>query len=69
MSDSESTWRPLIDDLEDRPLAICDSRTLAPDELTAADRILPDRIGEVYYLHHSTNQQWSITYYTSEESR
>ncbi|KIV92764.1 hypothetical protein, variant [Exophiala mesophila] len=53
-----NTWRPLNAVLEDRPLALCDTRTVAPSDLVAADRILPDRIGEVYYLQHSHEQQW-----------
>lgn len=44
--------------LEDRPLALCDSRTVAPHDLIAADRVLPDRAGEVYYLHYNPEQQW-----------
>ncbi len=61
LPESRSTWRPLNDTLEDRPLAICDPRTIASDDLVAADRILPDRVGEVYYLHHSPAQQWYAT--------
>lgn len=46
-------------DLEDRPLALCDSRSVDPNkDLTAADRIIPDRVGEVYYLHYNANQRW-----------
>jgi hypothetical protein len=56
-----STWRPLNDVLEDRPLAICDSRTVHPEELIPADRILPDRIGEVYYLQYAPHQQWQVS--------
>ena len=57
-ADDISTWRPLNSTLEDRPLALCDSRSVAPDDLIATDRILPDRVGEVYYLHHNPNQEW-----------
>ena len=54
----DSTWRPLLPVLEDRPLALCDARTVEPDDLIAADRILPDRVGEVYYLRHNKRQRW-----------
>jgi hypothetical protein len=53
-----STWRPLNRVLEDRPLALCDSRSIDPGDLVAADRILPDRVGEVYYLRYNEGQLW-----------
>jgi len=53
-----NTWRPLNRVLEDRPLAMCHSRSVNPDDLIAADRILPDRVGEVYYLRHNEAQRW-----------
>jgi hypothetical protein len=53
-----STWRPLLPVLEDRPLALCDSRSVGLEDLVAADRVLPDRVGEVYYLRYSPSQQW-----------
>ena len=53
-----STWRPLHPVIEDRPLAVCDFRHVNPDDLVAADRVLPDRVGEVYYLHHNAHQKW-----------
>ncbi|RMZ86696.1 hypothetical protein DV736_g6080, partial [Chaetothyriales sp. CBS 134916] len=53
-----NTWRPLNTVLEDRPLAFCDARTIIPGDLVAADRILPDRVGEIYYLYHNPQQLW-----------
>jgi len=53
-----NTWRPLLSVLEDRPLALCDSRSVAPTDLMAADRIIPDRVGEVYYLTHNPQHEW-----------
>ena len=44
--------------LEDRPLALCDSRSVDPDDLVPADRIIPDRVGEVYYLTYNSNHKW-----------
>jgi hypothetical protein len=37
---------------------MCDSRSIDPEDLIAADRILPDRVGEVYYLRHNKWQRW-----------
>ena len=44
--------------LEDRPLALCDSRSVKPEDLMEADRIIPDRVGEVYYLMYNMNHRW-----------
>jgi hypothetical protein len=55
-----STWRSLVPDLEDCPLALCDSRTINPDDFMPADRIIPDRVGEVYYLTHNKNHRWYV---------
>ncbi|KAE9379413.1 hypothetical protein N431DRAFT_397764 [Stipitochalara longipes BDJ] len=53
-----NTWRTLNPVLEDRPLALCDSRSVDPDDLVAADRIIPAHVGEVYYLTHNPNHRW-----------
>jgi hypothetical protein len=44
--------------LEDRPLALCDSRSIDPEDLVPADRIIPDKVGEVYYLTHNPKHKW-----------
>jgi hypothetical protein len=44
--------------LEDRPLALCDSRSVDPKDLMAADRVVPDKVGEVYYLTHNPKHRW-----------
>lgn len=53
-----NTWRPLVPVLEDRPLALCDSRSVDPEDLVPADRVAPGRFGEVYYLTHNPNHKW-----------
>ncbi|RDW76974.1 hypothetical protein BP6252_05027 [Coleophoma cylindrospora] len=60
-----NTWRSLVANLEDRPLALCDARTVAPDDFVAADRIIPDRVGEVYYLTYNGDHRWC---YLSKQS-
>ena len=44
--------------LEDNPLAFCDFRTVNKNDLVAADRIIPTRVGEVYYLKPNPQQNW-----------
>jgi hypothetical protein len=46
--------------LEDRPLALCDSRSVDPEDLVPADRVAPGRFGEVYYLTHNPNHKWYV---------
>lgn len=53
-----NTWRTLNPVLEDRPLALCDSRSVDPDDLVAADRIIPAHVGEVYYLTYNPKHRW-----------
>ena len=53
---SDSTWRTLNEPvLEDRPLALCDSRSVGPVDLVA---IIPAHVGEVYYLTHNPKHKW-----------
>lgn len=44
--------------LEDNPLAVCDARSIDPEDLIATDRVIPVRAGEVYYLRYNKNQRW-----------
>jgi hypothetical protein len=62
LSGDHSTWRSLLPVVEDRPLALCDSRTVDLKDLVPADRIIPDRVGEVYYLNHNPKHKWSVAY-------
>ncbi|KAH8704215.1 hypothetical protein BGW36DRAFT_458326 [Talaromyces proteolyticus] len=60
-----NTWRPLVPQVHDRPLAFCDYRTIDPQDLVAADRVFPHRKQENYYLHQNPSQQF---YYLSEQT-
>jgi hypothetical protein len=53
-----STWRSLVAELEDNPLAVCDAQTVEVTDLIAADRIIPTRVGELYYVRYNPNQRW-----------
>ena len=57
-ADTSSTWRTLNPLLEDRPLALCDSRSVDPDDLVATVRIIPNAVGEVYYLTFISKHTW-----------
>jgi hypothetical protein len=59
-------WRPIVGPLQRDPLAICDARSLGPDDLIAAERRHEDRIGEIYHVAHRATQRW---YYFPEMTR
>ena len=51
-------WRPIRGPLRDAPLAMCDGRTVAPDDLVASDLIYPNRRGETYSVKYNPNHRW-----------
>ena len=68
-SDLESTWRPLVDRLDDRPLAFCDFRTVDKDDLLASDQIYARLRTELYYLKYNNKQRWYwLSHQTPEET-
>ena len=58
---NHSTWRSLLPVLEDQPLALCDSRSVGETDLMPTDRLVPDLVGEVYYLKYNPNHRWSVS--------
>jgi hypothetical protein len=53
-----NVWRPIRGPLQDAPLAVCDARTIAADDLIASDLIYPDKIGETYSVSYSPAHRW-----------
>jgi hypothetical protein len=53
-----NVWRPIAGPLEDAPLAVCDARSIAPEDLIASDLIYPDRIGETYSVAYNPAHRW-----------
>ena len=51
-------WRPLAGPVRDMPLAICDARSIAPDDLVETDPVYEDRVGEVFQLRHNPGHRW-----------
>ena len=42
----------------DAPLAVCDARSVAPQDLIASDLVFRDRRGETYNLLYNPRQRW-----------
>jgi hypothetical protein len=51
-------WRPLVDVVEERPLAICDMRSIDPNDLVEADHIRKQYNGTNYYAKPSNHYRW-----------
>jgi hypothetical protein len=58
---THSTWRSLLPVIEDQPLALCDGRSVCETDLVPTDRLVPDRVGEVYYLKYNSKHQWFVS--------
>jgi len=53
-----NTWRPILPVIEDQPLAVCDARSVEIDDLVPCDRVVVDRLGEIYLLRYNKQQSW-----------
>lgn len=51
-------WRSISGAIETMPLAICDARSVAQDDLLAAERRAKERIGETYRLLYNPDHKW-----------
>src|SRR5215207_1294317 len=60
-------WRPIREEpLRDAPLAVCDSRTVAPGDLIPSDLVYRERVGETYSVKFNPAHTW---YYVPEMRR
>jgi hypothetical protein len=53
-----NVWRPIRGPLLDAPLAVCDARTVGPDDLVPSDLIYQNRIGETYSVTYNPAHRW-----------
>jgi len=51
-------WRPLVDPVEDYPLALCDARSVNPLDLIDSERRAPNHRGEIQLAVHAPEQRW-----------
>ena len=52
-------WRPIRGPVLSSPLAICDARSVLPEDLIPAERHHKDRIGEIYQLAFNPQHHWN----------
>jgi hypothetical protein len=53
-----NVWRPIKGPLLDSPLAVCDARSVEPEDLIPSDLIYPNRIGETYSVAYRPSHRW-----------
>ena len=53
-----NVWRPLVDPVEDFPLALCDRRSLTKSDLVDTERRAPNHTGEIQLALHTKEQRW-----------
>jgi hypothetical protein len=51
-------WRPIRRPVESFPLAICDARTVSPDDLVISERRYPNRVGQTYAITYNSQHKW-----------
>lgn len=51
-------WRPIRLPVESYPLAICDARSVRPDDMVISERRYPNRIGQTYAITYNPAHQW-----------
>ncbi|RPA77244.1 hypothetical protein BJ508DRAFT_378990 [Ascobolus immersus RN42] len=59
-----NAWVPLVDTVQDAPLAFCDPRSVDPKDLILSKRYTGAYTGELWYLAHNPDQKW---YWLSEQ--
>ncbi len=51
-------WRAIRNPIESDPLAICDARSLAAEDLLISERRYPHRVGQTYQIAHNPAHEW-----------
>ena len=53
-----NAWHSIRERVESHPLAVCDARTIEPEDFIATDLVYEDRVGEVFNLAHNPDHRW-----------
>jgi hypothetical protein len=51
-------WRPIRYPVETDPLAICDARSVSPEDFVISERRYPNRVGQTYALTYNPAHRW-----------
>ena len=53
-----NVWRPIRGPVESSPLAVCDARSIEPEDFVPSDLVYPDKVGETYRFKHNPDHRW-----------
>jgi hypothetical protein len=53
-----NVWRPIRGPIESTPLALCDARSINPQDFVPSDLVYRDKVGETYRFLHNPNHRW-----------
>src|SRR5262245_50299052 len=53
-----NVWRSIGGPIQESPLALCDARSIASQDVVASDLVYPHRMGETYAFTYNPNHQW-----------
>lgn len=53
-----NVWRPIRGPVQDSPLAVCDARTVDPQDLVVSDLVYRDRVGHTYAVAYNAKHRW-----------
>jgi len=62
-----NVWRPIQGPVQSEPLAVCDARTIDPQDVVVSNLVYPDKVGETYSFRYNPNHRWS--YFPRQEKR
>jgi hypothetical protein len=51
-------WRPIRHPVETHPLAICDARSISPEDFVVSERRYPNRVGQTYAITYNPEHRW-----------
>jgi hypothetical protein len=54
-----NVWRPIRGPIESAPLAVCDARSIDPNDFVPTDLVYRDKVGEVYRFTYNPQHRWS----------
>jgi hypothetical protein len=53
-----NVWRAIRGPIESSPLALCDARSLLPEDAVSTDLVYRDRVGEIYGFIYNPRHRW-----------
>lgn len=55
-----NVWKPIVGPVRRSPLAVCDARSLAPEDRIPTELRYADRVGEIYSFSWSDRHRWYV---------